>query len=116
MSEPAKWRGASAEAYQAWRRAFNEDWSGPDLEAPCPVCSSRTLHRWYIQESTDSRVFEGVPFKGHGRLWEWCSTCQTCEYLPDGFVPEWWKAPFTVEPHVLRSDPGPIEEARRAAP
>ena len=95
-------------------RALNVGWSSADLMAQCPVCGSRTLHRWYHQEDTVAREFGGVRFKGHGRLWEWCSTCQTFEYLPDGLVPEWWTTPFNVEPRLPKSNPEPFEDVRRA--
>jgi hypothetical protein len=60
-------------------------------------------------------VFRGARFKGHGRLWEWCSTCRTFEHFRDGFVPEWWVEPYSVERQLLRYDPEPIESARKLA-
>lgn len=115
MNERTPWREADAESYTAWRRIFNAGWTGSDVPDPCPVCGSRTLHQWYMQDDTDAKVLRGVRYKGRGRLWEWCSTCRTFEHYRDGFVPVWWMEPYHVEPGHLRYDPGPIEAARETA-
>ena len=91
---------------------FNADLSVADLAESCPVCSFRTLHRWYLLEREEPAVFRGVHFRGRGRLWEWCSTCHTFEHYPDGFVPDWWVAPFVVREENLSYDPDPIELVR----
>jgi hypothetical protein len=108
------WQEVDLDRRPAWRRAFNDDWSGANLAAPCPVCSKNTLHRWYVVESDRAVTLRGQAFVGHGRLWEWCSNCHTYEYYPDGYVPDWWKPPYSVDPSLLRYDPGPIEQARAA--
>lgn len=110
-----KWWEIDKAAYKEWRRIFNEDWSGSRVSSPCPVCSMRTLYRWYFLESRESKVLRGRSFTGRGKLWEWCSTCRSFEHYPDGYVPDWWATPYEVDPSVLRRDPGPIEEARRSS-
>jgi hypothetical protein len=70
------------------------------------------LNRWYSVESNSPRMLNGSRYLGSGRLWEWCSTCHTFEYYPDGYVPEWWVAPYQVDAANLRYDPGPIEDRR----
>lgn len=115
MNERERWKGADAESYSAWRRTFNASFTGPDVQGPCPVCGSETLHRWYAQDDSNEKVLLGERFKGRGRLWEWCSTCRTFEHFRDGYVPEWWVEPYGVERDRLRYDPEPIEEARKGA-
>ncbi|MFE2418645.1 hypothetical protein [Streptomyces hokutonensis] len=114
MSTSTAWRETDSAQHPAWRQVFNEDWAGPDPDSSCPVCGARALHRWYLLEDSEAKVFRGVPFRGRGRLWEWCSVCRTFEHYPDGHVPEWWIPPYGVAPEALRHDPGPIEEARTA--
>jgi len=114
MNEASIWKEV-LERRPQWRRTFNGEPSVPDLAGPCPVCNAQTLHRWYLQENVHEKVFGGILYKGRGRLWEWCSTCRTYEHYRDGFVPQWWTAPFDVDPNDLRYDPGPIEDARRTA-
>ncbi len=111
MNDSTEWQEV-LESRPEWRRTFNEDSDSADLVGPCPVCGSRTLHRWYLLEDREAKVLRGLHFKGRGRLWEWCSTCRTFEHYRDGFVPDWWTAPFDVAPDRLRYDPGPIEEVR----
>ncbi|MFE6287852.1 hypothetical protein [Streptomyces sp. NPDC057877] len=85
------------------------------MASPCPVCSAPSLHRWYHQESDRAMIRGGRRYLGHGRLWEWCSTCRTFEHYPDALVPDWWVAPYEVAAEELRYDPGPIEKARMSA-
>lgn len=115
MSEEPTWHEVDLERRTAWRRIFNDDWHNDAPEAACPVCSKSTLHRYYVVESSRVVTLRGESFVGHGRLWEWCSSCRTFEYYPDGYVPAWWDAPYTVDPSLLRYDPDPIETARFAA-
>ncbi|MBW8798102.1 MAG: hypothetical protein JF597_32300 [Streptomyces sp.] len=115
MNEPTAWRETDSEEHPVWRKVFNEDWTGSDLVGPCPVCGARALHRWYLLEDNEAKVFRGIRFSGRGRLWEWCSVCRTFEHYPDGHVPEWWISPYDVQPESLRYDPAPVEEARMAA-
>jgi hypothetical protein len=115
MTSDIDWRELDLEHRSSWRRIFNEDWKNDSPEAACPICSHHTLHRWYKQESVQAKVLRGQSFIGHGRLWEWCSTCHAYEYYPDGFVPAWWKEPYPVDPALLKYDPGPIDAARAKA-
>lgn len=115
MSAWSSWHETDAEQHGPWRAAFNREPVGPAPAGPCPVCGVPSLHRWYVLDDDDARVLRGARYLGHGRLWEWCATCRTYEHYRDGFVPEWWKAPFAVDPELLRYDPGPVEEARQAS-
>jgi hypothetical protein len=115
MGKEAAWREVDLERRLTWRRIFNADWQNDAPTVACPVCSQPTLHRWYIAESDRAVNLRGQSFVGHGRLWEWCSTCRTYEYYPDGYVPDWWEAPYAVDAALLCSDPSPIEAARAVA-
>ena len=113
MSEPHRWHEPDSDVHSIWRRVFNRDWEGADLSESCPVCNQRTLHRWYHQEDNDARTFRGVEFSGRGRLWEWCSTCRTFEYYPDGFVPTWWEPSHEVDASELGHNPDFLERFRQ---
>jgi hypothetical protein len=114
MSTEAQWTEVDLGIRPEWRRIFNGDIGLPDIKAPCPVCGSATLHRWYAVDERRDVVQAGARYLGLGRLWEWCSTCHSFEHYPDGFVPHWWSEPYEVKTDVLKYDPGPIE-LRRAA-
>jgi hypothetical protein len=115
MSDVVRWTEVAAEVRSTWRHVFNHDQNGPDLVAPCPVCSNLTLHRWYFLERNAPKELRGSQYLGPGRLWEWCSTCRSFEYYPDGYLPAWWVATYDVSPDLLTYDPAPIEAARSRA-
>ncbi|MEO3974223.1 hypothetical protein AAFN69_10150 [Streptomyces sp. CAU 1734] len=110
-----EWREADTEVHPLWRRTFNQDWTGPDVAAPCPVCGNTGLHRWYLLENARPRKYDGIEFAGRGRLWEWCDSCRTFEHYPDGSVPSWWSAPYGPGIPDPGRTPEAIERARVAA-
>ncbi|MEV0991747.1 L,D-transpeptidase [Streptomyces sp. NPDC049949] len=114
MTKPPsrEWRETDTGIHSVWRKVFNADWSSSEVDGPCPVCSAPTLHRWYWLESEGGAIVGGRTYLGRGRLWEWCSTCCTFEYYPDGYVPDWWTAPYSVDADRLQYDPEPIENSR----
>lgn len=110
-----EWREVGTQDHPVWRAVFNAEPQATALAAPCPLCGTCTLHRWYSVDALDDIEFRGERYVGRGRLWEWCSACHAYEHFRDGYVPEWWQSSLTVAPEVLRYDPAPIEAARSAA-
>ncbi|MEY9905176.1 hypothetical protein ABIA35_001392 [Catenulispora sp. MAP12-49] len=115
MTKAADWHEVDRDHHSAFQRVFNAHPGVSDVAADCPVCSHATLHRFYLVEMERPKVILGETYKGPGRLWQWCSTCKSFGYYPDGWVPEWWTSPYEVDKESLRYDPGPIEEARSNA-
>jgi hypothetical protein len=96
-----------------WRAIFNQSKEILDVTGACPVCGDSTLHRWYASDQPAHRIFRGEEFAASGRLWEWCSTCDSFEYYPDGFVPAWWAPPFVLDIPPGARTPEPIETRRK---
>ena len=116
MTGEQPWLTVGPEHYVAWRKAYSLSPSSASPLVPCPVCGHRELFRYYVLDEHEPRVFQGVQFEGRGRLWEWCASCRTFEYLPDGYVPKAWAPWLNVASEALRTDPTPIEQARIAGP
>jgi hypothetical protein len=114
VSETGSWQSVGTSLRSEWRSVFNTEWSGIDVGGNCPRCGVASLHHWYAADTPADVKLRGSRYVAHGRLWEWCSNCRTFEYLPDGYVPEWWRPPFDVEPSILGYEPESIEQARLA--
>ncbi|WP_157171939.1 hypothetical protein [Nocardia higoensis] len=115
MNTEMQWHPIKEEFYKPWRRVFNNDWNGADIEGICLICGSHSLRRWYKLDEKLPKRLRGVSFAGPGRLWEWCSNCYTFETFLNGYVPNWWEEPYSVDECELRYDPGSIEKARKRA-
>lgn len=112
MTDTVSWRPVSLTAREQWRSIFNRSHEVLNVTGLCPICGGATLHRWYQSDQPAARTFRGERFVAQGRLWEWCSSCHSYEYYPDGFVPAWWSAPFEVDQGQLTRVPDAIELAR----
>lgn len=107
------WRGVPLEFVPQWRRVFQATQEILDLTAPCPLCGSHSLHRWYDLYRTHERVFEGKRFVGDGGLWECCSACRCYEHY-SAAIPEWWSCDLEVDLTRVTHEPTAIEDARQA--
>jgi hypothetical protein len=105
------WRDVPDVIVPAWRGIFVQSTSGLDLDDPCPVCGAYDLHRWFYLENGEPGQSTQRNWQGPGSQWQWCSNCRSYEHS-SGLVPDWWRTELVVDPHLLRHDPGPIEEAR----
>ncbi len=110
-----RWLEVDDARWSAWRDLFNLRNEGLDVRGCCPVCGNESLHHWYHRRTYLDRTIRGERFTAQGPLWEWCSTCGTYAYLPDGLVPAWWQAELTVDELSLVDNPEPIERARTRA-
>jgi DNA-directed RNA polymerase subunit RPC12/RpoP len=109
----AGWREVLGEDLAAaWRNAFESELLVSDLDAACPACGSRSLHRWYLQRGAHPRTFRGIPFVGPGWLWEWCSNCLFYGSYMDSWVPDGWISPYDVPLDAVRYIPDGIEAVR----
>jgi hypothetical protein len=109
------WQGIPIEAEAAWRRIFSESKDGIDVDGLCPVCGSPDLHQWYDKPLPFEVGHERDGFRGHGSLWEWCSSCHCYEHY-SALVPSWWQDVCTVDPALLTHTPEAIESARLNLP
>jgi hypothetical protein len=116
--ESLNWQDVPDEHWTAWTRTFgNSRDSSLDLSDPCPVCQSKTLHRWYMigQQPRDLFISKyGVKSHASGALWEWCSMCGSYAHY-SARVPDFWSPPsdFHVDTSKLRTLPWIIEDARQ---
>lgn len=108
-----KWHGVPQEFAAEWRRIFNDasPSEGMHLLGMCPVCSARSLHRYFSLEKEAPRELRGAMYKGPGSYWEWCSSCCSYEHM-HGYVPEWWDVlPLDIDHSLLTVFPEEIDQA-----
>lgn len=105
------WKDVPDDAMARWRAIFDASTEGLDLSAPCPVCGSHSLHRWFHMHTARPSVQHGRRWAGSGSEWQWCSACGAYQHM-SGLVPQWWQPKLVVPEVDLRHDPGPIETAR----
>lgn len=108
--EFSSWKGIPADLAEAWRKIYQNDQEGYTLSAPCPICSARTLRRYYQVGRPISLIIDQQHFVARGGCWEWCSTCKTYEHS-SGLVPEWWSCDLVIDGSKLTAEPTGIEEA-----
>src|SRR6266849_3123049 len=108
---PTQWRDVPEAVTQSWRFILDNSTEGLNLDAPCPVCGHRTLHRWFNLHKSRLTDAHGRQWVGSGSEWRWCSTCMTYEHS-SGLVPAWRQSNLVVPEDELRHDPGPIESRR----
>lgn len=103
------WRGVPLKHIEAWQRTFADSREGVNVTAPCPVCGSRALHRYFqVGEPIDSMV-SGLRFVARGASWEWCSSCGSYEHATV-LVPDWWKpVPLLFDEQALTAEPEQLE-------
>jgi len=67
-----KWDGVPVEAHTAWRKIFNAAPPSEQahLSAPCPICGSKTLRRFYSLMKVKPREIRGEIYTGPGSYWE----------------------------------------------
>lgn len=106
-----RWRGVPLALDREWQAVFQATQEILDLAAPCPVCGSCSLHRWYDLNRERVTEFEGKKFIGGGGLWEWCSACRCYEHY-SARIPEWWVCSLKVDASMLTHDPAAVEAAR----
>ena len=111
MEQERQWKGVPPESTVEWQRIFSECTDGIDVDGLCPVCHSPTLHHWFDKPRPFAAGHERDGFRGHGGLWEWCSSCHSYEHY-SGLVPAWWQDLFILDGTSLRHDPDAIETAR----
>jgi hypothetical protein len=108
------WHEVPDQKTQAWNAIFGSSQESINLSASCPICTSKTLHRWYeIGQRLDTvKLIEGIRYVSDGSLWEWCSTCGGF-FHASAYVPEWWNPPSNIQINKdnLRVIPWAIEEA-----
>lgn len=107
---PINWNGVPVDGILAWRAAFRGA-TGMNVDAPCPVCGSRSLRQYYVLDKPASREIRGVKFAGPGSYWAWCGSCGVYEHATS-FVPESWRGPVLPVRHdLLTPVPKELEEA-----
>jgi hypothetical protein len=110
------WDELPPEKYKVWADAFRSSQESLNLSVPCPLCSSKSLHRWYEGGRPLDKVLDGVRYVAQSAaLWQWCSSCGILLH-GSADVPEWWNPPSDIEikKENLRVIPWAIEEARCA--
>ncbi len=112
-AESMPWHDVPLNIASLWRAIFAASTEGLDLQAPCPVCGNRELHRWFWLARPRHTVEAGRVWLGRGTQWQWCSNCHSYEHT-SGLVPDWWRSTLVLPESALRHDPGPLEEARQA--
>ena len=111
MKHEREWQGVPLELSAAWQKIFSASQDGIDVDGLCPVCGSPSLHHWFDKPRPFEAGYERDGFRGHGGLWEWCSSCHSYEHY-SGLVPAWWHDVLTVDETLLTHDPEAIESAR----
>ncbi|WP_196278924.1 hypothetical protein [Catellatospora vulcania] len=102
------WHGVPREWDVLWGDVFEASEEGSRLAAPCPVCGSPALRRWFDLHDPTPRLYAGIRWAGRGSQWQWCADCRS--YLhTSGVVPMWWHTDLVVDPKTLMHDPGPIQ-------
>ena len=96
MNHEREWQGVPLEAGSAWQRIFSESKDGINVDGLCPMCSSPSLHHWFDKPRPFAEGYERDGFRGHGSLWEWCSSCHTYEHY-SVLVPSWWQDVLKVD-------------------
>jgi hypothetical protein len=105
----AEWEGVPLEKIALWRALFNVSPAQPTIDALCPICAKRGLHKYYDINKENFRVIRGEQFRGEGSLWEWCEYCHHYEHL-SVYVPSSWTFTLPIVPNLLRHDPSHIAE------
>jgi hypothetical protein len=104
------WNGVPLERVAAWNEVYSLSQEGVDLSASCPVCGSRTLHRYFLVGKPGVVVRRGRRYVASGAGWEWCSSCRSYVHF-SGLVPEWWSSDLRVESSELTAEPEALERA-----
>jgi hypothetical protein len=110
------WDEVPEEKYRAWADAFKSSQESLNLSVSCPLCNSKSLHRWYEGGHPTDRILDGTRYVARNAgLWQWCSSCGAL-FHASADVPEWWNPPLDIEikKENLRVIPWAIEEARCA--
>jgi hypothetical protein len=105
------WQDVPIDLVRTWRGLFDASAEGLDLAADCPVCRSRSLHRWFNLAKAEALIHAGRAWQGSGSQWQWCSTCRSYEHSRS-LIPDWWIAPFDIDLAVLAHNPAAIEHRR----
>jgi hypothetical protein len=106
----APWTSIPEAALDRWRHAFSTPSAGVDVEALCPICGERQLHRYYQVGARLPAAASGSSFVARGALWEWCSNCRTYEHA-SALVPTWWQGDLSVDVGALTALPDALESA-----
>lgn len=114
------WAGVPEEHRRAWEAVFSIDRGSltADIPDPCPICGSRTLHRYYRVYRGGPEQFQGRAYQGHGGGWTWCSNCLSYEH-GSALVPASWHGdPRLDTVERLEHSPEFLERAlrKRGAP
>ena len=110
MSAIGTWKSVPDEFVVEWRRIFIETPGDHNVDASCPVCGQRELHRYYQVGRPIHRVSGGITFVARGGGWEWCSACRSFEHF-SGLVPDWWSSNLDVDESKLTALPDVLERA-----
>jgi hypothetical protein len=108
------WKEVPSDKFEEWESVFQSSKESLNLSHPCPICSTKTLHRWYISGQPIDVVQNGIKYVACGALWEWCSTCGSYMHY-SAKVPEFWNPPldFQIDKNELGVVPWAIEHARQ---
>ena len=71
LENQGDWSGVAEEYQEEWENIYYKSKESLNLSAPCPICSTFALHRWYQVGKSIDRVIEGSKFIATGALWEW---------------------------------------------
>ncbi len=107
-----RWRSIPQPKMAAWREVFASSPGGADVDAHCPLCNARELHRYYLVGRKLEQVSGDQRFVAQGACWEWCSSCGTFEHY-SGLVPNWWESDLVVDEAKLTMLPDVLDSAVR---
>ena len=110
MTPTGNWKSVPDELTTTWYRIFSETPGDHNVDADCPVCGQRELHRYYQVGRPLHQVSDGITFVARGAGWEWCSACRTFEHY-SALVPDWWSSDLVVDESGLTAIPDVLEHA-----
>jgi hypothetical protein len=108
------WKEVPSHKFRQLESVFQSSRESLNLSHSCPICSAKTLHRWYMPGQPIDIGQNGIKYVARGALWEWCSTCGSYMHY-SAKVPDFWKSPsdFQIDKNELGVVPWAIEHARQ---
>lgn len=108
-----EWHDVPEDSWQEWQYIFYSSKENLNLSEPCPVCKSKTLHRFYQLVRKREFILQGRKYVGDGGLWQWCSSCYSYVHATAA-IPEWWSEPILeFDPMSVSHTPVAFEIALR---
>lgn len=100
------WKSIPKEYIEEWKFIFDMNREGANLSNSCPICNSKSLHRYYHKNNTGNEIL----YNDRGAEWQWCSSCRHYEHL-EGVVPNWWSHDLHIDGNKLSHVPEIIDRA-----